>query len=113
MKFKIYRCNCRKTWSIQNRKSKVTAGTLLLNGQWGTEVKPERRENPKGFVTTNGSNDIIINPASEIIDKFVMVKKLIYDKTNVNFNVEQGEGLYFAEDGNCYIIEKITDYLKQ
>ena len=111
MKFKIYRCNCRKTWSIQTRKSKVAAGALLLNGQWGTEVKPERRKNPKGFVTTIGGNDIVLNPASELVNQFVKVKKLIYDRANVNFNVEQGEGLYFAEDGCCYILQKTTAFI--
>ncbi|PLS09449.1 hypothetical protein [Neobacillus cucumis] len=106
MKFKIYRCNCRKTWSIQNRKSKVNAGTLLLNASWKAELKPERKSNPKGFVTTNGDTGIIFNPDSQLVEQFIKVKKLIYDKNKVDFNVKQGECLYFAEDGTCYILKK-------
>ncbi|EKN70089.1 hypothetical protein BABA_06921 [Neobacillus bataviensis LMG 21833] len=107
MKFKIYRCNCRKVWSIQNRKSKVSADTLLINGKWDTELKPERRSNPKGFVTTIGHNHFIFNPAREILEQYDLVAKLVYDKTNVEFNVNNGEYLYFAEDGACYMLRKM------
>jgi len=106
MKYKIHRCNCRQLWSIQNRKSKFIAGSLLLNGTWTAELKPERKCNPKGFVTTNMGQDIIINPAVELVEQFVKVTKLIYDKENVNFNIQFGEYLYFAEDGTCYILKK-------
>ncbi len=110
VKFKIHRCNCRKLWSIQSRKSRVTAGTVLLNGTWATEVRPDRRNEPKGFVTTNDNNEIIFNPAHELVDQFVKVKRLIYDKKNVHFNVEHGEYLYFAEDGTCFILKK-SDFI--
>ncbi|MDQ0200097.1 hypothetical protein [Neobacillus ginsengisoli] len=106
MKSKIHRCNCRKTWSIQNRKTRLTASTVLLNGKWIAEIKPERTCNPKGFVSTNSIQNIIFNPAIELVEQFVKVTKLIYDKNNVNFNVNQGEYLYFAEDGSCYILRK-------
>jgi hypothetical protein len=108
MKSKIYRCNCREIWSIQNRKSNTTANTVLLNGTWNTELKPERRSNPKGFVITNRSQNIIFNPAIELLEQFVRVAKLIYDKKNVDFNVKQGEYLYFAEDGNCFILKNLN-----
>ncbi|MBV7506600.1 hypothetical protein KW850_15150 [Bacillus sp. sid0103] len=107
MKFKIHRCNCRKLWSIQTRKSKFTALSLLLDGSWGTELKPQRKYNPKGFVTTNTKQDIIVNPPIEAVAKFEKVAKLIYDKKNVNFNVNQGESLFFSEDGTCYLLKKL------
>ncbi|MCM3727574.1 hypothetical protein M3226_18010 [Neobacillus cucumis] len=109
MKFKIYRCNCRKTWSIQTRKSKFNAGSVLLNASWSAELKPERKRDPKGFVTTQGDTGIIYNPDNELVEQFVKVKKLIYDKKNVNFNVTQGTCLYFAEDGTCYILKRMED----
>lgn len=109
MKCKIHRCNCRRIWSIQTRKTNTTASTVLLNGKWIAELKPERRSNPKGFVTTNRREDIIFNPAFELLEQFVKVAMLIYDKKSVNFNVKHGEYLYFAEDGTCYILKKVRN----
>ena len=108
MKCKIHRCNCRKIWSVQSRKTRITAKSVLLNGTWTTELKPERRLDPKGFVITNRTQDIITNPPMEIMGQFIKVAKLIYDKKSVNFNVSFGEYLFFAEDGNCYILIKNT-----
>jgi hypothetical protein len=109
MKSKIHRCNCRKVWSIQNRKTKVTANSILLIGDWFAELKPERRCDPKGFVTTKKSEEIIYNPPHEYIKNFIKVDKLIYDKINVNFNIINGKYLFFAEDGTCYILKKETE----
>lgn len=106
MKCKIHRCNCRKVWSIQNRKTKTIATTVLLNGEWFAELKPERKCNPKGFVVTNQNQDIIINPNQEFIGQFQRIAKLIYDKEKVDFNILKGKYLYFAEDGTCYILKK-------
>jgi hypothetical protein len=106
MKSKIHRCNCRETWAVQNRKTYITAKTVLLNGKWDTELKPERKGNPKGFVITNNSEEIMINPSLELLGKFSKVTKLIYDKKHVYFNVSHGEFLYFAEDGTCYILKQ-------
>ncbi|MGG3468733.1 hypothetical protein ABES02_14785 [Neobacillus pocheonensis] len=106
MKCKIHRCNCRKVWSLQNRKTKTTANTVLLNGEWFAELKPERKCNPKGFVVTNQNQDIIINPNQEFIGQFQRIAKLIYDKEKVDFNILKGKYLYFAEDGTCYILKK-------
>jgi hypothetical protein len=107
MKLKIHRCNCRKTWSIQNRKSRMTAKSILLNGEWKSELRPERKRNPKGFVITNEIQDVIINPGKELIEQFSKVTKLIYDKGGIDFNVRTGKYLFFAEDGACYILKKI------
>ena len=109
MKCKIHRCNCRKTWSIQNRKTKITASSLLVIGKWVAELKPERRCNPKGFVATNKSQDIIFNPAIELVDQFVKVAKLIYNKKTIDFNVKHGKYLYFAENGTCYLLRKLDE----
>jgi hypothetical protein len=109
VKSKIHRCNCREIWSIQNRKTKITAKTVLINGKWIAELKPERRSNPKGFVTTIRSQDLIFNPGIELLNQFVMATQLIYDKKNVDFNVKQGKYLYFAEDGSCFILNKMKE----
>ncbi|MFP7297993.1 hypothetical protein [Neobacillus niacini] len=108
MKSKIHRCNCRKVWSIQNRKTKITANSILLTGEWFTELKPERKCDPKGFVTTKKSQEIFFNPPQQYLDKFIKVEKLIYDKHHVNFNIDKGKYLLFAEDGSCYILKKAT-----
>jgi hypothetical protein len=68
-------------------------------------LKPERKSNPKGFVVTDRSEDVIINPPEQLIECFYRIKKLVYDKENVFFNVHQGEYLYFADDGACYILQ--------
>ncbi|WP_066365333.1 hypothetical protein [Neobacillus fumarioli] len=104
MKSKIYRCNCRKAWSIQNRKLKTTARTILLHGEWAAELKPDRKTDPKGFIATNQT--IIMNPEEEVMVQFEKVAKLLYDKERVDFNIPSGKDLYFAEDGACYIIRK-------
>ena len=109
MKSKIHRCNCRKVWAIQNRKTKVTADSILLNGEWYAELRPERRCDPKGFVAAKKSQEIIFNPAREYIENFRIVEKLNYDKKKVNFNIKYGKYLLFAEDGSCYILEKTKD----
>jgi hypothetical protein len=106
MKYKIHRCNCRNIWSVQCRKKKITAKSVLLNGNWTTELKPERSLNPKGFVITDQAQNIIENPSLELIDRFIKVTKLIYDKKTVNFNINSGKYLFFAEDGTCYILLK-------
>ncbi|WP_342429688.1 hypothetical protein [Neobacillus sp. FSL H8-0543] len=106
MKFKIHRCNCRNIWSVQNRKTKLIVSSILLNGKWSTEIKPERIRNPKGFVTTTSSQDIILNPALELVEQYIKVEQLIYDKRKVNFNLKEGENLYFADDGSCYVVKK-------
>lgn len=110
MKCKIHRCNCRKVWSIQNRKSKITAQSILLIGEWFTELKPERRCEPKGFVSTKMSREIIYNPTDKYLENFKIVDKLIYDKKNVNFNIKNGKCLFFAEDGTCYILKKEKEH---
>jgi hypothetical protein len=109
MKSKIHRCNCRRVWSIQNRKTRITAASILLTGEWYTELRPERSCDPKGFVATKKSQEIIFNPPLEYIENFRIVEKLIYDKKNVNFNIKNGRYLLFDEDGSCYIVQKETD----
>ncbi|MCM3571429.1 hypothetical protein [Neobacillus mesonae] len=106
MKYKIYRCNCRKLWSVQSRKEKFTAESILLNGKWNTELKSERRLNPRGFVITNHTQDIIPNPPIELVNQFTKTSKLIYDKNSVDFNIKFGEYLFFANDGTCYLLKK-------
>lgn len=107
MKCKIHRCNCRKVWSIQNRKSKIPAQSILLIGEWFIELKPERRCEPKGFVATMTSQQIIYNPTNQFMEKFLIIDKLIYDKKNVNFNIKKGKCLFFAENGTCFILKEV------
>ncbi|WP_026692065.1 hypothetical protein [Peribacillus kribbensis] len=109
MKCKIHRCNCRKTWSIQNRKMKIIAKSILLNGEWVTEVKPDRRLNPKGFVITNSTQDIITDPPAELLRQFKTATKLLYNKNRVEFNINSGKFLWFAENGSCYLLNRLDE----
>lgn len=109
MKCKIHRCNCRKIWSVQNRKKKIIAKSILLNGNWITEVKPDRRLDPKGFVITNYTQDIITDPPMELLMQFKKVTKLIYNKNTLEFNIKSGKFLWFAEDGSCYLLNRMYE----
>ena len=53
------------------QKTHITASTVLLNGTWNAELKPNRRRNPKGFVITNRWQDIILDPPIELVEQFV------------------------------------------
>ncbi|MBT2755453.1 hypothetical protein J7E71_05705 [Mesobacillus foraminis] len=106
MKCRIYRCNCRMVWSVQTRRGKITAQSILLTGEWTTELRPDRSCNPKGFVTTLQSRDIIVDPDLGLVKPFEKASKLIYDKHLVEFNISQGKYLFFAEDGSCYILKR-------
>lgn len=81
----------------------------MLNGNWTTEVKPERRLDPKGFVITNNTQDIIPDPPMELLKQYKKVTKLIYNKSSVQFNMKYGEFLWFAEDGSCYLLIKMDE----
>lgn len=109
MKCRIHRCNCRKVWSIQNRKSKNTAQSILLIGEWFAELKPERKCEPKGFVATKRSQEVICNPTINYLEKFIIIDKLIYDKKTVNFNIKNGKSLFFSEDGSCYVLKEVKE----
>ncbi|WP_147535490.1 hypothetical protein [Bacillus marasmi] len=108
MKVRIHRCNCRKIWAIQTRKVKQTANSVLLIDQWNTELKPDRRVNPKGFVTTKDCNSIVLNPANELLENYIKITKLVFNKEEVSFNFTNGRNLFFSEDGACYLLSKIT-----
>ena len=110
MKCQIYRCNCRGIWTIQNRNRKVTVESLLLNGKWSIELKPHRRRNPKGFVVPSNPQDIILHPNQATLKKFNKGIKLIYDKDAITFNIDNGQYLFFAEDGACYLLNKQVQY---
>ncbi|MCP8970325.1 hypothetical protein [Ectobacillus ponti] len=105
MKHTIHRCNCRKVWTVQNRKRRVTASSILLDGSWSVEVKPQRRCNPKGFVVAK-QQSVILHPPPELIAEFIVSGQLLYNKEQVAFNVQTGEGLYFAADGACYLLRR-------
>lgn len=94
MKSKIHRCNCRKVWSIQNRKFKITVQSILLTGEWIAELKPERKCEPKGFVTTKKSREIVYNPTSKYLENFKIIDKLIYDK-KTSTSILKTENVYF------------------
>lgn len=106
MKSIIYRCNCRKLWSIQNRKRKQTAQSILLIGDWTTEIKPERSRNPKGFVATTESRKLVLNPSIELIEKYIKITKLMYNPADVSFNIISGRNLYFTEEGACFLLKE-------
>jgi hypothetical protein len=44
----------------------------------------------------------------ELLKQFKKVTKLIYNKNTVEFNIQFGEFLWFAEDGSCYLLTKMN-----
>lgn len=85
-------------WTSHTYKSCAKAGTILVFGEWRTEVKPQRRSNPKGWVVADHI-DVILNPEKHLINQFHKTHKLLYNKEEVSFNIQYGKYLLFDEEG--------------
>jgi hypothetical protein len=69
-----------------------------------TEVKPARRNNPKGWVKTDHTN-VVINPEPNEVFKYKKTQRLVYDKDSMTFNINQGDALLFNEEG-AFVLER-------
>lgn len=105
MKNIIHYCKQKKKWTSHTYQSCAKAPSILVVGEWKTEVKPKRKSNPRGWITTDHTN-VIINPEPSEVDQFTKAQRLLYDKDNMMFNVNQGEALLFSEEGAFVLIGK-------
>lgn len=103
MKNIIHYCKQKKAWTSHTYKECTKAPSILVKGGWSTEVRPERKTNPRGWIVTNHTN-VIINPVCEEVTSYKLKQKLIYDKVNMTFNINQGQALLFNEEG-AFVLE--------
>lgn len=96
-------------WSIHVRSCCYQGHYVLIEGLWGTEVKPNRKSNPRGSVTAR-SHQLTFFCAEEadkpeyrhllLEAESRKSERLRYDKMNLTFNIPFGTGgLLFTPDG--------------
>lgn len=107
MKLIIHWNKFQKQWTMHTYKSCELAKSILVIGGWKTEVKPEKKSNPRGWVVTDHEN-VIVNPDSDCLNQFRKTYRLIFDKENISFNITEGEYLLFDESG-CYVVQKVEE----
>jgi hypothetical protein len=96
-----------KQFTSHTYKGCANPDSILVVGKWSTEVKPERKDNPRGWVRCDHIQ-VTHNPSQEAMEQYVKTQKLIYDKTLMEFNITEGNGLFCDKDG-CWLLDKITD----
>lgn len=104
MKNIVHWCKPKKKWTSHTYKSCAKASVVLITGGWQTEVKPERKTNPRGWVYTD-HNNVVLDPPASILQQYKRTGKLIYDKQQMQFNINEGHSILFDVDG-CYILEE-------
>jgi hypothetical protein len=96
-------------WSIHVKSCCYQGHYVIIDGCWGTEVKPNRKSNPRGWVTARSYQvthfcveDAHLPQNSNLLADAEQRKGdcLKYDKVNMTFNCESGlDGLLFTPDG--------------
>lgn len=107
MKNIVHWCKPKKKWTSHTYKTFAKASVILIAGDWQTEVKPQRKTNPRGWVATDDKN-VVLNPSSELLKRYQRIDRLIYRKDQMKFNVNEGHALLFDVDG-CYILEEVSE----
>ena len=94
-----------RKWTSKTYKSCGRHKRILIVGKWNTEVKPEKKDNPRGWVYADHSQ-IILEPTGELLSQYIKSEKLIYDKNRMEFSIEEGVNLLFDEDG-CFTLKEV------
>lgn len=94
----------KRVWSSHTYKGCEWAPVVLIDGPWKTECKPEKVNNPKGWVVSL-KEDTILNPSEDLINKFKKQARLVYNKEEVAFNINSGQALLFDRDG-CHVLKE-------
>lgn len=94
----------KRIWTSHTYLGYEWAPVILINGPWETECKPEKVNNPKGWVVSS-KEDTILNPPEDLKSRFKKQSRLIYDKEEVTFNINSGQALLFDNTG-CYVLEE-------
>ena len=95
----------KKEWTSHTYKACSHAPVLLIEGEWCVEIKPERKTNPRGWVRCDHTQ-VTMNPDKDKLDEYELADKLIYDKTEMSFNILSGENLICDKTG-CYLARKV------
>lgn len=104
MKNKIHWNIFKRQWTSHTYKHCLQSDVVLVEGDWKTEVKPEYKTNPRGWIYCDHSQ-VTIDPDQEVLNKFEKVKRLEYDKINMKFNFEEGTHLLCDKQG-CFLLKE-------
>lgn len=104
MKNIVHWCKPKKMWTSHTYKSCTKSLNILINGNWFSEVKPQKKSNPRGWIVTDHTN-VIVDPNENDLVGFRVGDRVIFDKVNVSFSHLEGKYILFNEDG-CFILEK-------
>lgn len=106
-------------WSIHVKSCCYQGHYVIIDGPWLTEVKPNRKSNPRGWVTARShqvkffcAEDTALPENREALDDAQHRKgdRLRYDKVNMSFNLENGlGGLLFTPEGAFTLMPKQTN----
>jgi hypothetical protein len=101
-------------WSIHVKSCCYQGQFVIIEGPWGTEIKPNRKSNPRGWVTARShqviffcSEDAHLPQYNELLLEAERRKseQLRYNKANMTFNLQSGlGGLLFKPDG-AYVLD--------
>lgn len=96
-------------WSIHVNSCCYQGHYVIIDGAWGTEVKPNRKSNPRGWVTARShqviffcAEDAHLTDNRKVLEGAMQRRgeRLRYDKVNMTFNLESGlGGLLFTPEG--------------
>lgn len=92
-------------WTSHTYKSCAKSITILITDEWFTETKPNKKDNPRGWIVTDHTN-VIINPSTDDLSFFKKKDRVVYDKHNINFSHTKGKYIVFDKEG-CFTLEKI------
>lgn len=105
MKNIVHYCKRFKKWTSHTYKTCAKADVVLIINEWRTEVRPERKANPRGWVVAD-SSQVLLNPDTAVLNKYRKVGRLLYNKNDMKFNVTSGDNLLFDEEG-CHILQEV------
>lgn len=107
MKNIVHWCKQKKMWTSHTYKSCTKSPVILIDGDWYAETKPNKKDNPRGWIVTDHTK-VLINPNREVLSLYIKKDRIIYDKHNVNFNHIKGKYVLFDGEG-CFTLEKTNN----
>jgi hypothetical protein len=102
MKTKVHWNIFKGQWTVRTYKGCARHKEVLVKN-WKTEVKPNYKDNPRGWVYADHT-DVIVNPEKSLVKTLAKKEQLLYDKYKMFFNITEGDMLLCNDDG-CFIVE--------
>ncbi|OME69182.1 hypothetical protein BK120_33925 [Paenibacillus sp. FSL A5-0031] len=106
-------------WSIHVKSCCYQGHYVIIQGPWETEVKPNRKSNPRGWVTARSHQityfcmEDALQPVNRKILEDALLHaggRLRYDKMNMSFNLSNGQnGLLFSPEGAFVLHQQKSD----